>query len=295
MRSIFLVKDRNDYFDEISSFLKSQNISFNTLEHSSKIDQLRNVHSKLPLFILGSYDEDLIIKIKNNSDSPKFILIEKDFKNLNFKKIPEEINIFLATEVLKNLSDCSFYYALDVNRQKDFFELKDIFPGTKNFFCQTIKHPSSKYLPISQAIDLSADLGIFGHKLKALEICMDEIITNAFMHTDPESTDKNIDFAWGYNHEFFGFSVTDYFGGLQRAKFFKTILDILNKNPATFNAEDSSFGLGYYNFFKTLHVLIINVEPGKKTQIIGLIDPRIKRNRNHKHYNVKSILFFHKD
>ena len=110
---------------------------------------------------------------------------------------------------------------------------------------------------------------------------VDELVLNAIFDANPAMRDvsRSLDFSllqseavqvrWGFDGEVFAVSVRDYFGNLSK----ETIIEYLAEghNSEKFWQDRKSAGLGFRLVFERMHQFIVNVEPGKMTEIICLL------------------------
>ncbi|BBH54103.1 hypothetical protein [Fluviispira sanaruensis] len=108
----------------------------------------------------------------------------------------------------------------------------------------------------------------------------DELLLNAVFDANPrlKTADRSAPFElidtesvrikWGFDGEVFGLSVADPFGSLSK----KTVMQYLDENQKTEHiGKRDSGGLGIKLIFERLHHYIVNVNPGKMTEIVCLM------------------------
>ena len=129
----------------------------------------------------------------------------------------------------------------------------------------------------------------------------DELVMNALYDANPKYQDADrstdivledeevIDINYGCDGKVFAISVTDPFGRLGR----ETIYQYLKKGffeETVVNYDGSGAGLGFVRIFHSVNTLVINVVPGKKTEVIGILDISLNR-RTFQRVN-KSFYYF---
>lgn len=70
----------------------------------------------------------------------------------------------------------------------------------------------------------------------------------------------------------FAISITDPFGGLTSEQFRRYIGKGLRRGADQIDDKAGGAGLGLYFLFERLNSLVLNVAPGRCTELIGLID-----------------------
>lgn len=115
----------------------------------------------------------------------------------------------------------------------------------------------------------------------------DELLLNAVFDANPRLKDitrnepfelqanESVKIKWGFDGEVFGVSVADQFGSLNK----KTVMKYLDENQRTDPlGKRISGGLGIKLIFDRLHHYIVNVRPGKMTEVVCLMrfDKRFK-------------------
>lgn len=136
---------------------------------------------------------------------------------------------------------------------------------------------------------LSAEIKARGQSARVASMAMlvaDELISNA-IHNAPRDEDgvyyrrdlprdqelvldarHQIEYRWGCDARYLAVEVTDTFGSLDR----ETILAALAKSNVRETGEGA--GMGISLAYRSCDHLVFNLAPGKRTQIIGLIDVR---------------------
>jgi hypothetical protein len=79
---------------------------------------------------------------------------------------------------------------------------------------------------------------------------------------------------FGCDGSVFGIAVADPFGALTRAKLFQYLKKVLRRTDSTnlIDTKKGGAGLGLFKILYSSHSLICNVDPGKKTEVMALID-----------------------
>lgn len=108
----------------------------------------------------------------------------------------------------------------------------------------------------------------------------DELLLNAVFDANPRlknharhgafelEESESVKMKWGFDGEVFGVSVCDPFGTLSK----KTVMQYIDENQKTESmGKRISGGLGIKLIFDRLHHFIVNVKPGKMTEVVCLM------------------------
>ncbi len=80
--------------------------------------------------------------------------------------------------------------------------------------------------------------------------------------------------SYGSDGNLFGISVTDPFGRLERETAFRYLLKCFAKGENQIDSKAGGAGLGLYMAYLAVSAFIINVSPGRRTEVIGLLNIR---------------------
>ncbi len=76
-----------------------------------------------------------------------------------------------------------------------------------------------------------------------------------------------------------GISVTDPFGGLERDHAYRYLVKCFSRKSDQIDSKRGGAGLGLYTAFLAVSTFVINVAPGFRTEVIGLLDNRLSRRK----------------
>jgi len=204
-------------------------------------------------------------------------------------------------KVIPNLIDCPNIQCYVATNNGEFdarelilllqkFETKD-YPGLDkhlgfpNIFIQKkVKNQIEKQEALTNLEDFIIKIGGNTERFHqyAQRVCelADELLLNAVFDANPRLKDiarsenfelsekEIIKIKWGFDGEVFGVSVSDPFGTLSK----KTVLQYIDENQKTESmGKRASGGLGIKLIFDRLHHFIVNVKPGKMTEIVCLM------------------------
>jgi hypothetical protein len=86
--------------------------------------------------------------------------------------------------------------------------------------------------------------------------------------------DEYATLSYGADGDILAISIADPFGAFKREKFFSYLQKVLRRHDsdALIDKKKGGAGLGLFKMLYSSHAIICNVEPGKRTEVIALID-----------------------
>ncbi len=138
-----------------------------------------------------------------------------------------------------------------------------------------------------------ADIGVRGRLVRRLHDVADEMLMNAVYDAPvdratgahlyaelPRSTrvelapgDRPV-FSYGSDGQIFAMSITDPFGGLTPEILKRYIAKGLRRGTDQIDDKAGGAGLGLYFLFSSLNSLTLYLEPGVRTEVVGVVDIR---------------------
>jgi len=146
---------------------------------------------------------------------------------------------------------------------------------------------------VHQVADYARRLGCNERTVEMVETVVDELVTNAIYNAprdaagnakyaklsrrEPVSLEPHevgtLEFACDGNH--IAVAQSDPFGALTHDTIVTYLNRCLVKGPQQFSDASGGAGIGLYRVFQSLSKFIINIEPGRRTEVISLIDLRL--------------------
>jgi len=135
----------------------------------------------------------------------------------------------------------------------------------------------------------AASLGVPSRLAGLIGTVADEFMTNAFYNAPVRAdrsrpynrrhrtetvtleSDQQIELRYGSDGVRFGVSVTDPFGSLEPARIHQALARGF-RGVYNLDTDDGGAGLGLYHVLNSLSHFVINIDPGNRTEMIGLID-----------------------
>ncbi|HTJ41985.1 MAG TPA: hypothetical protein VL463_07795 [Kofleriaceae bacterium] len=150
---------------------------------------------------------------------------------------------------------------------------------------------------IQQVASYSQSLGCNERVVELVETIADELVTNA-IYNAPRTQDGEPKYQkrsrrdpvvledaeagelqFACDGDYIAVALIDPFGSLTQ----ETVVTYLNrclvKGPEQFSDASGGAGIGLYRVFQSLSKFVINIDPGKKTEVISLIDLRLSMKR----------------
>ncbi len=152
--------------------------------------------------------------------------------------------------------------------------------------------------------------GVSDSILHRMSAAMDEMIMNAVFDAPKKSNGKPLyyhrersssiqlppsqwpEITYGMSPSKLAFSVSDRFGTFDQKTFF-SFVNRLRRHRSIHPSGGKGAGMGLFLIFRALDEMIINVNPGRRTEFIGLIHWRKRGNLNQR--RKRTFHFFHLD
>jgi anti-sigma regulatory factor (Ser/Thr protein kinase) len=164
-------------------------------------------------------------------------------------------------------------------------------------YCVKIQDSRDKQDYISQVSSYAASLGCNERVVELIETIVDELVTNA-IYNAPRTPSGEAKYAkmsrrepvrledhevgelqFACDGDYIAVAQIDPFGALTQ----ETVVSYLNrclvKGPDQISEASGGAGIGLFRVFQSLSKFVINVDPGRKTEVITLIDLRLSMKR----------------
>lgn len=181
--------------------------------------------------------------------------------------------------------------------RQDLFGLQKYLLWGVEPFVLPIRESVRKAEYVRQVAAYATLLGCNRRSVEMIETVVDELITNA-VYNAPRTPDGKAKYAARSRREpvvlepheagqlqvacdgnYIAIAQIDPFGALTQ----ETVISYLNrclvKGPDQISDASGGAGIGLYRIFQSLSKFIINIDPGKKTEVITLIDLRLSMRR----------------
>lgn len=176
--------------------------------------------------------------------------------------------------------------------RRDIFGLDKYFPCGVEPSVKRIRASEQCEATVEAATALATRLGVHPRLVENIATVLDELITNAlynapvdasgaprFAHL-PRTTpvelepDEEIVVTVCSNGDYFGLSVSDPFGAMTKEQSLDYLAKCLRHEDEAPSHRKGGAGLGLYMTFDALNHLVLNIAPGVRTEVLGLIDIR---------------------
>ncbi len=146
---------------------------------------------------------------------------------------------------------------------------------------------------VAEVVDYAETLGCNSRTVELVSGIVDELVTNAIFNAPVDKSghskyralkrsehlvladEEAATLQFACDGDFIAVSSRDPFGSLDQ----NTVIEYLNrclvKGPKQMSEESGGAGLGLYRVFNSVSKFVINLEPGKRTEVISLIDLRL--------------------
>jgi Response regulator containing CheY-like receiver, AAA-type ATPase, and DNA-binding domains len=148
-----------------------------------------------------------------------------------------------------------------------------------------------KYSLIDKVRNFFLQKAVQDRLVRNVELILNELLMNAVVDAPMEAgkvSEAHAEVRYGTNGEHLAVSVSDPYGSFNKETFFLFVHRCFAERSLLEYAGKGA-GMGLFLVFKSLNQLVVNVAPGKKTEVIALIDPRLsmrelKRQHHSFHY-----------
>lgn len=175
--------------------------------------------------------------------------------------------------------------------KRDVFGLEKYFMWGVPAVTMRVTRSSQKEAVLTAVTEFAANLGLQPRFGNQLALVADEFVTNA-VYNAPVAADGTARFAhrarseevdlegesvvvqFCCDGERVGISIADPYGSLTVDRVLEYLARCFQQGPDQVESKEGGAGLGLYYVFDALSHFIINIAPGVKTEMIGLIDVR---------------------
>jgi CheY-like chemotaxis protein len=164
-------------------------------------------------------------------------------------------------------------------------------------YCVTIRDSREKQDYIHQVSAYAQSLGCNERVVELVETIVDEVVTNAIYNAPRTATGEpkyakqsrreavvlepheagELQFAC--DGDYIAVAQIDPFGSLTQDTVVSYLNRCLVRGPDQFSDATGGAGIGLYRVFQSLSKFILNIDPGRKTEVICLIDLRLSMKR----------------
>jgi hypothetical protein len=200
----------------------------------------------------------------------------------------ERVESILAHE--ERLDDDEFIASATKTLEHDLFGLHKYFPWGVTVFSMKVNNYEEKTEAINIIMQFAEAAGMRGPLRDRIQLACDELMMNALYHAPVDeqgreryrdkprkeltklSTVSAIQVQYGCSGRYFGVSVRDAFGSLNRSKILDYLTRISQGVGATIETKTTGAGLGIISVAQSVSKLIFNIVPGSSTEVIALFD-----------------------
>jgi hypothetical protein len=176
--------------------------------------------------------------------------------------------------------------------RNDIFGIEKYFGWGVETTSTRIRLSDEKGAVVQSAVNFAADLDVHPRLVEKFATAADELITNAFYNAPvdaygrprfahlPRSTpvelppQEAVVVTTCCDGQTLGVSIVDSFGAMTREQSLHSLVNCLRNEGERPDRNKGGAGIGLYMTFDSLNQLVLNLAPGRKTEVIGLIDVR---------------------
>ncbi|MBI2568995.1 MAG: hypothetical protein HYV63_18410 [Candidatus Schekmanbacteria bacterium] len=319
-RQAIVVNDARPIIETVTRALCASGYSTHVAYTSEQAVQLLQTHPADLLFLDqdGEVDhQSIMATAKALYPQCKTILVSKASAKDSFTSIEQHdfIQNLIAQKVgiiaqISPLDSTELIVTINKLRTGDIFGIEKYFPWGIETKHIVVRDSSEKQQYIQEVIDFAEKLSPRDRTLSILNIVLDEFITNAIYNAprDKDGVHKYIRksrrdrvvlereeeacLSYGCDGRSFGIAVSDPFGALEKdliIQYLRRCFAQKGHNKLAADNRSGGAGLGFYMSFNFIKNFVINLEKGKRTEIIGFLDldsSRIKPTQVGKSFHV---------
>lgn len=266
-------------------------VNYDTMPHAQRLALVEKYGgersgTRLLLFSAGQVEGDFIELFKDKS------LTNLVAKN-NFEVDTEEL-IVTTRKIL----------------DEDIFGIEKYFIWGVTPFRTIVTKSSQKDEVVAAAEEYAKNLGVNPRFASLFSSVADEFVTNAVFNAPLDEAGRHryahvartgqvslepgeeVEVKFCCDGRRLGISTADPFGSLKTARLLEYLSKCLRKGDDQVDTKEGGAGLGFYYIFDSLSHFVVNLRPGKMTEMIGIIDIRgtfRDFSSKHKSFNVFTV------
>lgn len=146
---------------------------------------------------------------------------------------------------------------------------------------------------VGQVTDYASTLGCNHRTVELINSIADELVTNAIFNAPVDefgnpkyrhhkrseelvlSEEEAATLEFACDGDYIAISTCDPFGSLKQSTVINYLNRCLVKGPTQISKDSGGAGLGLYKVFQSVSKFVINIDPGKQTEVMALIDLRL--------------------
>ena len=264
-------------------------------------EELGEIIARTPVnvCIINSENLSSLKYIKEKLPSAKVMILTKG----RIEGIFEQITPYAHINNIVSLSSDSNYFSFNSEMLNTYYKMinnSDIFGLEKYIRCffppiqKKVYDTFKREEQITEITDYIKQLGVRKRFINAAAEVLDEFLMNA-MYDAP--VDQNGKSKYHFNKrteqlileeneapsvsylcdgETLGVAVSDPFGAITRDKIVNYLAKCFRKDKNQIDKKKGGAGLGLYKIFNAVNCMVVNLEPGKRTEFIAIFDLNVK-------------------
>jgi hypothetical protein len=290
---VLLVHSPSPELKEMAQVLRSFSYTVDVVHSLSTPTTARYDLSIINYDELGQEERELLMAQRSSPEKVKRIAL------LSKTTCGDDLAKLLEAGVLTNLvSSASDWLTQDLLVTASKLLGQDVF-GIEKYFAWSVRPrvfrlnaSSACRQVLSEAESYARFIGVHPRLVELFCTVVDEFADNAFYNAPVDSkgerrfahVDRTSPIALDPGEEIegkllsdgrrLGISITDPFGSLEPKLLLEYLARCLGREGAHHSERKGGAGLGFYCVFKSVSHFAVNIRPGKKTEMIGLLDIR---------------------
>ncbi|MGQ0505103.1 MAG: hypothetical protein ACT4TC_07250 [Myxococcaceae bacterium] len=174
----------------------------------------------------------------------------------------------------------------------DIFGIEKYFTWGVEPVRMVLRRATEKERVISVMQDYANSLGVHPRLVNLYCVVADELLTNAVYNAPVDANgvpryaelsrdvevvlkpEEYVEVVLCSDGHRLGIATIDPFGSLRRERLLTYLSKCFQKGPDQVDQKKGGAGLGFYSVFESLSHFVVNIQPGTRTEMIGLIDVR---------------------
>jgi hypothetical protein len=233
----------------------------------------------------------LVRKLMDQPGSPPAVLLSE-------KKDKAHLIQLFSHERLRNLiarndqvAEEEVIITVEKILRQDIFGIDKYLTWGVSFVEEPVKDSAEKKNQIDRVAEFVRNLRCDERYIRMAEIVADELLMNALYDAPVDENgrslyahlprservtlqDNQAKLMYGSDGRFFVIACRDHFGALRAPTVVHYLKKCFSQDEYQVDSKSGGAGVGFYMIFQSISQLVINIQPGKMTETMGLIDIR---------------------
>lgn len=291
--SIALVCNESPQFDEMTQFLRR------AVREVALTEQLRGIRDYSSFALVAVHfdalapeeQDDLVANFMQRSGRPVLLLLSEKFAEKDLERLLGAhvlTNMLVINESGFDISD--FLVTIQKIRHGDIFGLEKYFLWGIEPRIITVTESTQKNSVLDAICNYASAIGVAPRLRTSIRTVADEFVTNA-VYNAPVSANgaplysgrsrlepvhlgpgEEVTVRFCCYGRRFGLSTMDRFGSLNPQRLQDYLARAFRRGTDQVSETGAGAGLGFYEILDSASHFVVNIEPGVRTEMIGLVD-----------------------